>query len=157
IRFKDALPMTVTGKAQKFVMRDAMIEELASGSDPERIQAGRAGKGAAARSGAAAMPKEGEDTGSRPVARGYASYAERIERFRLDDALAEVFGNVGADLNACVLCCDRHCGSGKIALRWFSAAGELKIYTFEDLRRMSIRGAHMLARADVRKGDVVAA
>lgn len=28
IRFRDALPMTVTGKPQKFVMRDAMIEEL---------------------------------------------------------------------------------------------------------------------------------
>ncbi|WP_144378798.1 AMP-binding protein [Mesorhizobium amorphae] len=28
IRFKDSLPMTVTGKAQKFVMRDAMVEEL---------------------------------------------------------------------------------------------------------------------------------
>lgn len=28
IRFKDELPMTVTGKAQKFVMRQAMIDEL---------------------------------------------------------------------------------------------------------------------------------
>jgi len=28
IRFRDELPMTVTGKPQKFVMRDAMIEEL---------------------------------------------------------------------------------------------------------------------------------
>jgi fatty-acyl-CoA synthase len=28
IRFKSALPMTVTGKAQKFVMRDEMIAEL---------------------------------------------------------------------------------------------------------------------------------
>ncbi|MCR9137466.1 MAG: AMP-binding protein [Alphaproteobacteria bacterium] len=28
IRFKDELPMTVTGKPQKFIMRDAMIEEL---------------------------------------------------------------------------------------------------------------------------------
>jgi fatty-acyl-CoA synthase len=28
VRFVEALPMTVTGKAQKFVMRDAMIEEL---------------------------------------------------------------------------------------------------------------------------------
>ena len=28
VRFKQALPMTVTGKAQKFVMRDAMIAEL---------------------------------------------------------------------------------------------------------------------------------
>ncbi|RKP58480.1 AMP-binding protein [Pararobbsia silviterrae] len=28
IRFVDAIPMTVTGKAQKFVMRDRMIEEL---------------------------------------------------------------------------------------------------------------------------------
>ena len=28
VRFRDALPLTVTGKAQKFKMRDAMIEEL---------------------------------------------------------------------------------------------------------------------------------
>jgi len=28
VRFKDELPMTVTGKAQKFKMRDAMVEEL---------------------------------------------------------------------------------------------------------------------------------
>jgi fatty-acyl-CoA synthase len=28
IRFKDSLPMTVTGKAQKFLMREAMVEEL---------------------------------------------------------------------------------------------------------------------------------
>ena len=28
IRFKDALPMTVTGKAQKFKMREAMVQEL---------------------------------------------------------------------------------------------------------------------------------
>ena len=28
VRFKEALPMTVTGKPQKFIMRDTMIEEL---------------------------------------------------------------------------------------------------------------------------------
>ena len=28
VRFKTELPMTVTGKAQKFLMRDAMIAEL---------------------------------------------------------------------------------------------------------------------------------
>jgi len=28
VRFVDALPMTVTGKVQKFVMREAMIDEL---------------------------------------------------------------------------------------------------------------------------------
>jgi len=28
VRFKDSLPMTVTGKAQKFLMREAMMEEL---------------------------------------------------------------------------------------------------------------------------------
>ena len=28
VRFVDELPMTVTGKVQKFVMRDAMIAEL---------------------------------------------------------------------------------------------------------------------------------
>ena len=30
VRFKDQLPMTVTGKPQKFIMRDAMIKELSS-------------------------------------------------------------------------------------------------------------------------------
>jgi fatty-acyl-CoA synthase len=28
VRFKTELPMTVTGKPQKFLMRDAMIDEL---------------------------------------------------------------------------------------------------------------------------------
>jgi fatty-acyl-CoA synthase len=28
VRIKDTIPMTVTGKPQKFVMRDMMIEEL---------------------------------------------------------------------------------------------------------------------------------
>ena len=31
VRFRDALPMTVTGKPQKFVMREAMLEELGKG------------------------------------------------------------------------------------------------------------------------------
>ena len=31
IRFRDTLPMTVTGKPQKFVMREAMLEELGKG------------------------------------------------------------------------------------------------------------------------------
>ncbi|MBX3567517.1 MAG: acyl-CoA synthetase [Rhizobiaceae bacterium] len=88
--------------------------------------------------------------------RGYISYTERMARFRLDDVLAEVLGTTGGDLNACVLCCDRHCGNGKIALRFVSAAGDLTTYTFDDLRRMSIRGAHMLTRAGVKAGDVVA-
>ena len=29
VRFVDSFPMTVTGKAQKFLMRKAMMEELA--------------------------------------------------------------------------------------------------------------------------------
>jgi fatty-acyl-CoA synthase len=32
IRIVDELPMTITGKPQKFVMRNRMIEELSSGS-----------------------------------------------------------------------------------------------------------------------------
>ena len=37
VRFKDELPMTVTGKPQKFIMRDQMMATLglpASGQDP---------------------------------------------------------------------------------------------------------------------------
>ncbi|PTX54162.1 fatty-acyl-CoA synthase [Litoreibacter ponti] len=33
VRFKDELPMTVTGKPQKFIMRDAMVAELANARD----------------------------------------------------------------------------------------------------------------------------
>lgn len=34
VRFKDELPLTVTGKPQKFVMRDIMVAELASETSP---------------------------------------------------------------------------------------------------------------------------
>ena len=34
IRFVDAFPMTVTGKIQKFIMRETMMEEL--GSEAEK-------------------------------------------------------------------------------------------------------------------------
>jgi acetyl-CoA synthetase len=90
------------------------------------------------------------------VSCGYASYEERVARFRLDDVLAEAFGDAGAGLDACVLCYDRYCGSGKVALRWISARGELMAYSFDDVRLMSIRGAHRLTRAGVKKGDAVA-
>ncbi|MGO4836266.1 AMP-binding protein, partial [Rhizobiaceae sp. 2RAB30] len=146
--------MTVTGKPQKFVMRDAMMAELQSNPDVARDASDRSGKSAGSLT--SGRPKAGKGISAKPLSRGYASYAERVERFRLDDVLAQVLGNAGGDLNACVLCCDRHCGSGKIALRWVSAAGEFKTYTFEDLRRLSIRGAHILTKAGVRKGDVVA-
>ena len=48
IRFVKEMPMTVTGKPQKFIMRDAMIEELGleaekDGLDRDRLQYFRAG------------------------------------------------------------------------------------------------------------------
>lgn len=147
IRFREALPMTATGKMQKFVMRDAMVSELEANPNTMR---------SAGRPVVPGTPEGGSVMSSKPVSRGYIGYQERVERFRLDDVLAEVLGNTGGNLNASVLCCDRHCGMGRIALRWVSAAGDLKTYTFEDLRLMSIRGAHMLAKAGVKKGDVVA-
>ena len=35
IRFKESLPMTVTGKPQKFLMREAMIREFDAAADPQ--------------------------------------------------------------------------------------------------------------------------
>lgn len=83
-------------------------------------------------------------------------YDAAFEIFRIEDALARLSGDMNGAINACIECCDRHCGEGRLALRWVSAAGELRTYTFEDLRDMSARIANMLKAQGIKPGDVVA-
>lgn len=61
-----------------------------------------------------------------------------------------------AGLNACVACCDRHCGENRVALRCVDAQGALAEYTFEDLRLLSAKAANLMRDKGVRPGDVVA-
>ncbi|SDE47506.1 acetyl-CoA synthetase [Salipiger thiooxidans] len=90
------------------------------------------------------------DSGTRP------SYAEAVKLFRIENAIAGLQGDIATGLNACVECCDRHCGEDRIALRWIAADGRFETYSFEDLREMSARMAAVLRDAGVQPGDVVA-
>lgn len=64
-------------------------------------------------------------------------------------------GDLDAAINACVECCDRHCGEGRIALRCLSADQVLTDYSFEDLRALSARAANLFQSQGVGPGDVV--
>lgn len=83
-------------------------------------------------------------------------WAEAQRRFSIEAEHAGLAGDLRAGLNACVECCDRHCGENRLALRCVSAAGVLAEYTFEDLRRLSAQAANLLREKGVRPGDVVA-
>lgn len=88
--------------------------------------------------------------------RGYSDYRGRVDSFDLAATEAELFGCGDGNLNAARLCCDRFCGEDRIALRCVSSAGKLTTYTFEALRDMSARVAHMLRSNGIKEGDVVA-
>lgn len=90
------------------------------------------------------------DTAARP------SYAQACAAFSIERAQQQLHGDLQTGINACVECCDRHCGRGALALRWVDAHGALHRYTFEDLRDASARVAHVLATQGIGKGDVVA-
>ena len=84
------------------------------------------------------------------------AYAEAYAKFRIEDAEAFFDGSFADGINACVECCDRHAGSGRIALDWENAAGARKRLTFDDMRDLSARFAGFLAERGVGPGDVVA-
>lgn len=59
----------------------------------------------------------------------YQAFYETFDPTTLTDAFA---GDLVTGVNACVECCDRHVGDGRVALHWASASGERATYTFED-------------------------
>ena len=83
-------------------------------------------------------------------------WAEAQRRFSIEAEEAGLAGDLRAGLNACVECCDRHCGENRLALRCVSATGALAEYTFEDLRHLAGQAANLLRDKGVRPGDVVA-
>ncbi len=83
-------------------------------------------------------------------------YDEAIAGFRLEDALARLQGNDATGYNACVECCDRHCGQNHVALRAVAADDTVQTFTFEQLRELSARAAGVFKAAGVGAGDVVA-
>ncbi|MER9917909.1 MULTISPECIES: acyl-CoA synthetase [unclassified Mesorhizobium] len=83
-------------------------------------------------------------------------YEDAVQRFRIEDEIAWLYGNPGTGINAYVECCGRYTGQNRLALRAISAGGELREFSFDDLADMSGRAANVLKAAGVRAGDVVA-
>lgn len=88
--------------------------------------------------------------------RARPGYHDAVARFSIGDAMTMLRGDLETGLNACVECCDRHAGAGRVALRYLSADEELTEYTFEDLRDLSARAANVFAAQGIRPGDVIA-
>lgn len=94
-------------------------------------------------------------SGTAPAGRR-PGYGETVARFGIAAAAAGLQGDLAAAVNACVECCDRHCGADRVALRAIAADETLRDYTFEELRDLSARAANLLRDKGVRPGDVVA-
>jgi len=84
------------------------------------------------------------------------AYADAVAGFSLDDVKAWFSGDFDNAINACIECCDRHADAGRIALRCVSAEGNVREYTFVQLRELSARAANVFRQQGVRPGDVVA-
>ncbi len=84
------------------------------------------------------------------------AYHDAVAGFTIKEALAGLRGDLETGLNACVECCDRHVGAGRVALRCLSADEVLTEYTFEQLRDLSARAANVFHAQGIRPGDVIA-
>ncbi|CAN7437460.1 acyl-CoA synthetase [Mesorhizobium sp. LjRoot246] len=83
-------------------------------------------------------------------------YIDAVAHFRIENEIAKLHGDPATGINACVECCDRHAGQNRLALRAISAGGELREFSFDDLKDMSARVGNVLKHAGVGPGDVVA-
>jgi len=84
------------------------------------------------------------------------SYDEARDGFDITQWQDRFQGRLDQGINACVECCDRYCGSDRLALRWIDAQGALHLYSFDDLRDAAARAAQVLRATGVGPGDVVA-
>ncbi|MFD1747486.1 AMP-binding protein [Rhizobium helianthi] len=84
------------------------------------------------------------------------SYQQAVSGFSLNALTRQLSGDLEQGINACVECCDRHCGEQRTALRWIAADGHLATFTFEDLKDMASRIANVLQAQGIRPGDTVA-
>ena len=66
-------------------------------------------------------------------------------------------GRLADGVNACVACCDRWVGDGRVALDWVARDFSRVSMTFGDLRPGSARFANLLRARGIGRGDVVAA
>jgi acetyl-CoA synthetase len=65
-------------------------------------------------------------------------------------------GRLDQGANACIECCDRWAGEGRVALEWLGRDGKRETLNFAALRDDASRFANLLASRGVGRGDVVA-
>jgi len=83
-------------------------------------------------------------------------YVDAYAKFNLAEVEAQFSGDFQHGINACIECCDRHADDGRIGLRCVDDAGTLREYSFDTLRKLSVKTACVLQQHGVRPGDVVA-
>ena len=83
-------------------------------------------------------------------------HATAYAGFNLSAAYSVLSNGGNGPLNAAIECCDRWCGSGRIALRWASEDGRRSVHSFDDLQVASSRMANLLVSLGVGPGDRVA-
>lgn len=83
-------------------------------------------------------------------------YAEAVRTFDHAQAAAAALHGELTALNACVECCDRHAGAGKLALLCEDADGNSAHYSFDQLKLQAARFANVLKGQGVLPGDRVA-
>ncbi|MFJ4348536.1 acyl-CoA synthetase [Pseudomonas sp. NPDC089401] len=83
-------------------------------------------------------------------------YAEAVRLFEHGKAAAAALHGSLDALNACVECCDRHVGRGKLALLHEDRDGNGARYTFDQLQALAARFANVLKAQGVGAGDRVA-
>ena len=92
------------------------------------------------------------------VAPNLSSYKQSYEQFKWDDVFLELDGLPNGGLNLAHEAVDRHTKGplrDKVAIRWLSQAGDIKDFTYDDLRRLSNRFANLLIRLGIRPGEHV--
>lgn len=82
-------------------------------------------------------------------------YARFLETFNAEDLWNEAIANADV-VNACVACCDRWAGDGRVALI-HDRGGVTTRVTFAELQKRAARFAHLLQRLGIGKGDRIAA
>ncbi|MBV4543515.1 acyl-CoA synthetase [Pseudomonas vlassakiae] len=83
-------------------------------------------------------------------------YVEAVRAFDHAQAAAAALHGELTALNACVECCDRHAGAGKLALVCEDRDGNSARYSFDQLKTQAARFANVLRAQGVQPGDRVA-
>jgi acetyl-CoA synthetase len=87
-----------------------------------------------------------------------SDYHSIYAKFSWDSAFQYLDGLPGGGLNIAYEAVDRHANGplrDKVAIRWLGKGGEIRDYTYDDLRHLSNRFANILVRLGVERADRV--